>query len=175
MKRVLVTGGAGFIGSNFVRHLLKVDPAVVIVNLDALTYAGNPENLDELSDPERHHFVHGDINDRALVDGILRRHAVDTIVHFAAETHVDRSIEGPITFFQTNVLGTATVLEAANSIQAVEDRQGLMISSPEEIACRQGYIDERSVRGLAQAMPETHYRTYLPSLLEDRAFGLDQK
>jgi dTDP-glucose 4,6-dehydratase len=112
MRNVLVTGGAGFIGSNFVRHLLGVDSDVFIVNLDALTYAGSPENLRNLPDPSRHAFVKGDICDRALVLDLLRRHQIDTVVHFAAETHVDRSILGPDQFIQTNVHGTFSLLES---------------------------------------------------------------
>jgi len=113
MNNILVTGGAGFIGSNFVHFLLRVEPDVHIVNLDALTYAGSQANLKDLPDPNRHTFVKGDILDRALVDSLLRKHNIDTIVHFAAETHVDRSILGPEQFIQTNVVGTYTLLEAA--------------------------------------------------------------
>jgi dTDP-glucose 4,6-dehydratase len=113
MRTVLVTGGAGFIGSNFVRYLLGEDPEVFIVNLDALTYAGSLENLRNLPDPGRHAFVKGDICDRALVSDLLRGHQIDTVVHFAAETHVDRSILGPEQFIQTNVHGTFSLLESA--------------------------------------------------------------
>src|SRR3990172_8176315 len=120
MKNILVTGGAGFIGSNFVRYLLHSEPDVRVVNLDALTYAGSHENLQDLPSPERHNFVHGDICDRALVDDLLRRYTIDTIVHFAAETHVDRSIVDPGTFIQTNIVGTFTLLEAARSAWMVE-------------------------------------------------------
>ena len=116
MKNVLITGGAGFIGSNFVRYLLKQEPAVQIINLDALTYAGSVENLKALPDQERHTFVHGNICDRGLVDDLLGRHQIDTIVHFAAESHVDRSILGPEQFVQTNVVGTFTLLEAARQL-----------------------------------------------------------
>ena len=115
MKNVLVTGGAGFIGSNFVRFLLEVDPRVHVVNLDALTYAGSLENLRNLPDAGRHTFVEGNIGDGALVGDLLQQHRVDTIVHFAAETHVDRSILGPEPFFQTNVMGTLALLEAARN------------------------------------------------------------
>ena len=110
---VLVTGGAGFIGCNFVRHLLATDSEVCIVNLDLLTYAGSLDNLRDLPDPARHLFVKGDICDRALVDRLLREHQIDTIAHFAAESHVDRSITGPAAFVQTNLVGTFTLLEAA--------------------------------------------------------------
>jgi dTDP-glucose 4,6-dehydratase len=113
MKRILVTGGAGFIGSNFVRYLLHADPRAHIVNLDVLTYAGSLENLRELSREERHVFVQGDIGDRALVDELLRRHRIDTIINFAAESHVDRSIVDSEPFIHTNVVGTYTLLEAA--------------------------------------------------------------
>ncbi len=113
MQNVLVTGGAGFIGSNFVRYLLEVEPIARVVNLDALTYAGSLENLKDLPDPDRHAFVHGNICDRALLDDLFRRQAIDTVVHFAAETHVDRSILGPGQFIQTNIVGTFTLLEAA--------------------------------------------------------------
>jgi dTDP-glucose 4,6-dehydratase len=113
MQHVLVTGGAGFIGANFVHFLLAVEPQVHIVNLDALTYAGSLENLRDLPDPARHTFVHGNILDRDLVARLLREHAIDTIVHFAAESHVDRSILGPEQFIQTNVMGTFTLLDAA--------------------------------------------------------------
>jgi dTDP-glucose 4,6-dehydratase len=113
MRNVLVTGGAGFIGSNFIRYLLGVEPEIRIVNLDALTYAGSLENLIDLPDPQRYTFAQGNICDRALVDELLRRHKIDTIVHFAAESHVDRSIFGPDAFVQTNLVGTFTLIEAA--------------------------------------------------------------
>jgi dTDP-glucose 4,6-dehydratase len=113
MKNILVTGGAGFIGSNFIRYLLGNAPDVQIVNLDLLTYAGSLENLKDLPAPDRHVFVKGDIADPALVTGILRHHKIDSIVHFAAETHVDRSILGPAQFIQTNIIGTFTLLEGA--------------------------------------------------------------
>jgi len=113
MKNVLVTGGAGFIGSNFVHHLLASDPQVRVVNLDALTYAGSLDNLRALLDPARHMFVKGDIGDKDLVGNLMRQHMVDTVVNFAAESHVDRSIVGPMDFVRTNVLGTACLLEAA--------------------------------------------------------------
>jgi dTDP-glucose 4,6-dehydratase len=119
MKNVLVTGGAGFIGSNFVRYLLEVDSKVQIVNLDALTYAGSLENLKDLP-TERHTFVKGDICDRDLVRDLLHQHEIDIIVHFAAETHVDRSIISPEPFIQANVIGTFTLLEAARQYWLVE-------------------------------------------------------
>ncbi len=120
MRNVLVTGGAGFIGSNFVRFILKTEPGVQVVNLDLLTYAGSLENLKDLPDAGRHTFVKGDICNRELVDGLLRQYQIDTIAHFAAETHVDRSIVGPAQFIQTNVMGTFTLLEAARQFWLAE-------------------------------------------------------
>jgi dTDP-glucose 4,6-dehydratase len=111
---VLVTGGAGFIGSNFVLDWLARSDEPVL-NLDALTYAGNTENLQSLAGDGRHVFVHGDICDRALVDRLLATHRPRAIVHFAAESHVDRSIHGPAEFIRTNVEGTFTLLEAARA------------------------------------------------------------
>lgn len=115
MQNVLVTGGAGFIGSNFVRYLLKTEPGVQVINLDALTYAGSQENLKDLPVPERHIFVQGNICDQQLLHKLLRQYHIDTVVHFAAESHVDRSILGPGQFVETNIMGTYTLLEATRS------------------------------------------------------------
>jgi dTDP-glucose 4,6-dehydratase len=120
MKNVLVTGGAGFIGSNFVRYLNRIDPDVSIINLDALTYAGSRENLRGLANENNHTLVEGDIIDGELVGSLLREHRIDTIVHFAAESHVDRSISGPGQFVQTNIIGTFTLLEAARTYWITE-------------------------------------------------------
>jgi dTDP-glucose 4,6-dehydratase len=108
---LLVTGGAGFIGSNFVLGWLDYSDEAV-VNLDCLTYAGNLRNLDAIAGDARHLFVRGDIRDDELVESLLREHAVRAVVHFAAESHVDRSIHGPEDFIQTNVVGTFRLLEA---------------------------------------------------------------
>jgi dTDP-glucose 4,6-dehydratase len=113
MNNLLITGGAGFIGSNFVRYLLDAEPAARVVNLDALTYAGSMENLAGLAGDERHIFVRGDICEADLVRSLLREHQIDTIVHFAAESHVDRSIVAPEQFIQTNIFGTFNLLEQA--------------------------------------------------------------
>ncbi len=113
MKNVLVTGGAGFIGSNFIHYLLKAEPDVRIINLDALTYAGSLENLKDISEHPAYTFVQGDICDTEFVEQVLTTNKVDTIVHFAAESHVDRSILRPRQFIETNIMGTFSLLEAA--------------------------------------------------------------
>ncbi len=115
MKNILVTGGAGFIGANFVRYLLKTEPEAQVYNLDALTYAGSLENIQNLPDESRHTFIRGDICDNDLVMRLMREHAIDTVVHFAAESHVDRSIHGPAAFVQTNIVGTFNLLDAAKT------------------------------------------------------------
>lgn len=115
-RNVLITGGAGFIGSNFVRYLQKQEPETTIVNLDLLTYAGSLENLRNLPNPDNYQFFEGDICNQQLVESLLREHNIDTIVHFAAESHVDRSLEGPGAFIQTNIVGTHTLLEAARKV-----------------------------------------------------------
>ncbi|MBP1654411.1 MAG: dTDP-glucose 4,6-dehydratase [Bacteroidetes bacterium] len=113
MKNVLVTGGAGFIGSNFVRYMLRQRPGARVVNYDALTYAGNLENLTDVAGNPSYVFVKGDIRDVEGVRALFRAHAIDTVVHFAAESHVDRSIMGAGVFVETNVLGTQVLLDAA--------------------------------------------------------------
>ena len=113
MKSILVTGGAGFIGSNFVRMVLSEHPDCLVLNLDKLTYAGNLENLADVQNDDRYRFVHGDICDGSLVERLIDEHQISAIINFAAETHVDRSITGPKIFIETNVTGTLTLLEAA--------------------------------------------------------------
>ena len=113
MKKILVTGGAGFIGSNFVIHMLKSRNDCSIVNFDLLTYAGNLDNLNEIKDDPRYAFVKGDICDNAAVKKLFEDENFDYVVHFAAESHVDKSITGPAQFVITNVLGTQVLLQAA--------------------------------------------------------------
>ncbi len=114
-SRLLITGGAGFIGSNFTHYWCETYPNHRVVVLDALTYAGNKETLADLQDRTNFRFVRGDICDRSLVDRLLEEEDIDTVAHFAAESHVDRSILGPAAFVQTNVVGTFTLLEAFRS------------------------------------------------------------
>lgn len=113
MANLLVTGGAGFIGANFVRYWRDGHPNDAIVVLDALTYAGNRTSLDGIADIV---FLHGDIRDSALIEKALQEHGIDTLVHFAAESHVDRSISGPDAFIETNVVGTHELLKAAKAV-----------------------------------------------------------
>ena len=115
MKSILVTGGAGFIGSNFVPYMVAKYPQYKIVNLDKLTYAGNLNNLKECGKAENYVFVHGDICNRPLVEKLFAEYDIRGVVHFAAESHVDNSITGPQAFIETNILGTFTLLDAARN------------------------------------------------------------
>jgi dTDP-glucose 4,6-dehydratase len=112
-KKILVTGGAGFIATNFVYYWLERHPNDQLVILDALTYAGNRDNLRQAEDNPNIEFIHGNILDQPLLEYLLSTRHIDTIVHFAAESHVDRSIHGPDEFIQTNIVGTHTLLKAA--------------------------------------------------------------
>ncbi len=169
-KNMLVTGGAGFIGCNYVRYMLASDPDVRIVNLDQLTYAGSLDNLHDLPDyvnsdqvncetkeyplggarggalghESRHTFIKGDICDRELIDRLLREYAIDTVVHFAAESHVDNSIAGPEIFIKTNVLGTFTLLESARQFWQQEKEWG-------QEECRFHHISTDEVYGTLEA------------------------
>lgn len=110
-RRFLVTGGAGFIGSNFVRYVFTNEPTAEVINVDLLTYAGVEATVEELDGLGHHDFVRGDIRDASLIDSIMD--GIDVVVHFAAESHVDRSIEGPSVFLETNVVGTGVLIDAA--------------------------------------------------------------
>ena len=149
---LLVTGGAGFIGSNFVLDWLKASDEPV-VNLDALTYAGNLANLASLAGDARHHFVKGDIGDRALLDSLLATHQPRAILHFAAESHVDRSIHGPAAFIKTNVEGTFTLLEATRAFWSA-------LPAADKAAFRFHHVSTDEVYGSlgpgAPAFTETH-------------------
>ncbi|MBN1331460.1 dTDP-glucose 4,6-dehydratase [Candidatus Dojkabacteria bacterium] len=114
-RNILVTGGAGFIGSNFIHYWMQKYPEDKIVNYDKLTYAGNLDSLKDLSDKPNYVFVQGDIVDYDLVEKTVKEHSINLIVHFAAETHVDRSIEGPAVFVETNVIGTQVLLDVARN------------------------------------------------------------
>jgi len=137
---MLVTGGAGFIGSNFIRYLLTHEANINIINLDKLTYAASLDNLKNLPHPERYHFIQGDICDAKLVRHILLHHRIDTIVHFAAESHVDRSITNPMAFIETNVLGTGVLLDAAR-------HHWLEVEKHDSSRCRFHHISTDEVYG----------------------------
>lgn len=153
---ILVTGGAGFIGTNFIRYMLSTYE-YTIVNLDLLTYAGNLNNLQEVSKNENYHFIQGDIGDQELVEEIFRTYDIQTVINFAAESHVDRSIEGPAIFFKTNILGTETLLEEAknywkvnpldkNCKQFKKDVKFIQISTDEVYGTlgKEGYFTEET-------------------------------
>jgi dTDP-glucose 4,6-dehydratase len=147
---LLVTGGAGFIGSNFIRHMLGAYPDDKIVNLDYLTYAGNLNNLKTCDTNPHYIFVRGDICDHTLVNAVMEKHGIDTVVHFAAESHVDRSIADASVFVQTNVLGTHTLLEAAKERNV---RKFIHISTDEVY----GSIREGSFRETDILSPSSPY------------------
>jgi dTDP-glucose 4,6-dehydratase len=122
LRHILVTGGCGFIGTNFILMAAKLLPGARVVCLDKLTYAGNLRNLHSIEGQEHFRFVRGDICDAKLVEGIFAQEGIDTVVHFAAESHVDRSIDGPAEFMRTNIMGTFTLLEAARKHWLGADR-----------------------------------------------------
>jgi dTDP-glucose 4,6-dehydratase len=136
MKTYLVTGGAGFIGSNFVHYMLNKYSDIKILNLDKLTYAGNLENLKEIQNNPNYEFIQGDICNKELVEGLFTRYDVDYVVNFAAESHVDRSIREPEVFVKTNILGTVTMLNAAKKAwklgnEWIEGKKYLQVSTDE--------------------------------------------
>lgn len=126
MNAILVTGGCGFIGSNFIRQVLGGEAKTDLINLDCLSYAGNPENLADLEGDSRYQFIQGDIRDVEKVREVMLEGGVTQVVHFAAESHVDRSIEGPRAFVETNVLGTLTLLEVFREVWEARNRAGDM-------------------------------------------------
>lgn len=148
--KLLVTGGAGFIGSNFIRHMLNKYKDYTIVNLDKLTYAGNLENLKDIKKNKRHSFVKGDICDSKLVEKLIGREEVDAVVNFAAETHVDRSIINPEAFIRTDVFGTYTLLEAARKVSV---ERYVQISTDEVY----GSIEQGSFLETSNLMPSSPY------------------
>ncbi|PHQ81153.1 MAG: dTDP-glucose 4,6-dehydratase [Coxiella sp. (in: Bacteria)] len=140
-KAILVTGAAGFIGSHFVDFCLQQIGVQKVISLDALTYAGDKAHLASAMHDLRHHFVHADINDQAQVVPLMREHNIDTIVHFAAETHVDRSITSPDAFIKTNVVGTFQLLEAARQVWSATDHCRFHHISTDEVYGTLGKTD----------------------------------
>ena len=173
--RLLVTGGAGFIGSCFVRHMLKNHPDYKIINLDALTYAGNIENLDDVKDNPNYKFVHGNICDKKLVGQLV--HEVDTVVNFAAESHVDRSITGPEIFIETNVQGTLNLLQQS---KLANIQRFLQVSTDEVYGTlgKTGYFYETTPiapnspysasKASADLLVRAYYETYKMPVLNTR-------
>lgn len=115
MKKILVTGGAGFIGANFVKYMVDKYPTYEVFNLDALTYAGNLKTCQEVEEKPNYHFIHGDISDRAFIFNLFEKERFEMVVNFAAESHVDRSIVDPEIFLKTNVIGTQVLMDAART------------------------------------------------------------
>lgn len=169
MKAFLVTGGAGFIGSNFIRYMMDKYPSYEIINLDLLTYAGNLKNVEEVADLPRYHFVQGDINDLELVTKLVRQYKIDAIINFAAESHVDRSIEKSAPFVETNVNGTLALLEVAKDCQI---QRFVQISTDEVYGSlgSEGYFFEHSPlnpsspysasKASADLLVQSYHRTY---------------
>ena len=132
MKTYLITGCAGFIGSNFVHYMLKKYPEILLVNLDKLTYAGNLENLKDVEGDPRHVFVQGDICDKELVESLFAKYDFDYVINFAAESHVDRSIKNPEIFVQSNVMGTVNLLQRAKDLLAPAEFGKFSVTTAEE-------------------------------------------
>ncbi len=143
MKHYLVTGGAGFIGANFVEHFLKTYPDRALVNLDKLTYAGDLANLTKASKAKNYHFIQGDICDRALIESLFEKHAFEGVYHFAAESHVDNSIAGPQVFMETNVMGSFTLIDVARKFWM----EGPFQAKPEHANARFLHISTDEVYG----------------------------
>lgn len=166
---LLVTGGAGFIGSNFIHHMLCTYRNINIINLDVLTYAGNLQNLSDLSHNQHHKFVHGSISNRELVIHLINENNIDIIVNFAAETHVDRSIANPLSFIETNVQGTLALLEAAKETLV---ERFIHISTDEVYGSlgKEGYFSEESQiapnspyaasKAASDMLVHAYYKTY---------------
>jgi dTDP-glucose 4,6-dehydratase len=175
--KILVTGGCGFIGSNFIRHLLHTYPDYSVINVDKLTYAGNLENLADVSKSPRYHFIRGDIAEAAQMEEVVAK-GVDAVVNFAAESHVDRSIEDPMAFMRTNVFGTFVLLETLRKMSSRQRIRLLHISTDEvygSLGERGAFTEEMPLapnspysasKASADMMVRAYHRTYgLPALI----------
>ena len=168
--KLLVTGGCGFIGSNFIKWLLAARRDISVTNLDVLTYAGNLENLKELESEGRYRFVRGSIGDDRLATGLVA--GVDGVINFAAESHVDRALHGPLTFVETNVMGTAVLLEAARNAKV---RRFLQVSTDEVYGSLppEGYFTETTPLDPSSAYSASKAGADLLVLAYQRTFGMD--
>lgn len=147
MKTILITGGAGFIGSHFVRYFLEKYPQYRLINVDLLTYAGSLKHLQGIENHPRHHFIYGDIRHRSLIENLFQQYSIDAVIHFAAETHVDRSIQNPDIFVHTNIMGTQILLDTAkNTWQKAENTRFHYISTDEVYGSlgQTGFFSEES-------------------------------
>jgi dTDP-glucose 4,6-dehydratase len=171
-QSILVTGGSGFIGSNLVRTLLQGWPHLRVTNLDALTYAGNPENLIDLEGSPRYTFVRGHVEDDALVTAMLEQQKIDAVFHLAAESHVDRSIRGPQIFVTTNILGTQVLLDAA---QRAGVQRFLYVSTDEVYGPTPTplFFDEKTPCAPSNPYAATKAAADLLTLAYGRTYGLD--
>ncbi len=172
--KLLITGGLGFIGSNFVRHILTKYPDYKVINLDKMTYAGNPENLQDIENDSRYQFVKGDICDKELINELISGEKPDAIINFAAETHVDRSILDPDAFIKTDIFGTHNLLEAVRNYQI---KKYLQISTDEVYGSTEKgkFIEEDNLKpnspysaskAGADLLARAYYKTYnLPILI----------
>jgi len=166
MEKILITGGAGFIGSNFIRHILERYKYYHVINLDKLTYCGNPENLIDLETNPRYKFIKGDICDAGLVDKIVGE--VDAIVNFAAESHVDRSIDAPLDFYHTNVCGTQNLLESAKKhnvkrvcqLSTDEIYGSVAEGFSKETDCMEPNSPYSASKAAADILTQSYYHTY---------------
>lgn len=157
-QKILVTGAAGFIGANYVHYMLKHYDDIEIISLDKLTYAGSLKNLESIANPENHKFIKGDINNQSLVELIIREYQIDTVVHFAAESHVDNSIDGPQVFIETNINGTFALLDACKRVWLDERNCGVL-------DCRFHHVSTDEVYGSLslEDKPFTESSPYVPN------------
>jgi dTDP-glucose 4,6-dehydratase len=175
--KILVTGGCGFIGSNFIRYFLKSYPNVSLINVDRLTYAGNLENLSDLSQSPYYHFIRGDITDAPRMEELIHK-GVDAIINFAAESHVDRSIEDPSAFMKTNVFGTFALLEAVRKVFPKQRIRFIHISTDEvygSLGQKGAFVEETPLapnspysasKAAADMLVRAYHRTYgLPTVI----------